>query len=111
MTDFELKVMKIITVAGESKSISFEALKLARQGDIEAARAKIEEARKIAQDAHQVQTELIVKETRGEKVEMSMLMVHAQDHLMGCMCSRELIEEMIFTYEAIKNLKNSDSRR
>jgi PTS system cellobiose-specific IIA component len=105
MDRFELQVMKLITFASESKSCSFEALKLARQGEIDKAKEKLEESRLISHDAHKIQTELIVKETSGDKVSISLLLIHAQDHLMNSICTRELIEEMIITYEEIKEIK------
>jgi len=38
---------------------------------------------------------LITGELNGEKTETSLLMVHAQDHLMTSLLARDLIEEMI----------------
>jgi PTS system cellobiose-specific IIA component len=42
-----------------------------------------------------VQTKLITGEINGDKTETSLLMVHAQDHLMTSILARDLIEEMI----------------
>ena len=45
--------------------------------------------------AHKVQTEVIRQELSGEKIVLSMIMVHAQDHLMTTLSERELILRMI----------------
>jgi len=100
--DMEMAAMQIVGSAGESKSLCFEALKEAKNGDFDAAAAKIVEAKKAFLQAHEVQTELICKEADGEKVEMGVLMVHAQDHLMTSLLARDLIEEMIEMYKQLK---------
>ena len=55
----------------------------------------MQEAKEKSIDAHDVQTQLITSEINGEKTETSLLMVHAQDHLMTSILARDLIEEMI----------------
>ena len=54
-----------------------------------------QEAKEKSIDAHDVQTKLITGEINGDKTETSLLMVHAQDHLMTSILARDLIEEMI----------------
>lgn len=41
--------------------------------------------------AHHYQTELIQNEAGGEKTEMTLLMVHAQDHLMNAMTVKDMV--------------------
>ncbi len=53
-------------------------------------------------EAHHSQTALLSQEARGEKVEVSMLLIHAQDHLMNAITFRDLAVEMIELYERIK---------
>jgi PTS system cellobiose-specific IIA component len=57
--------------------------------------------------AHKVQTELIQQESSGDKLELSLLMVHAQDHLMTSMLAKDLIEKMIYMQNEINELKNN----
>ena len=47
------------------------------------------------QKAHNAQTDLLAAEASGQKVEMGILLVHAQDHLMTSMLAIELIQELI----------------
>jgi len=100
--DMEMAAMQLVGSAGESKSLCFEALKAAKDGNFDLASEKIVEARKVFLQAHEVQTELICKEADGEEVKMGVLMVHAQDHLMTSLLARDLIEEMIEIYKQIK---------
>ena len=46
-------------------------------------------------EAHEIQTEMIQNELNGKKVEVGLLMVHAQDHLMNAMTVMDLCKEMI----------------
>ncbi|GAA2944063.1 PTS lactose/cellobiose transporter subunit IIA [Enterococcus raffinosus] len=95
MNDQEMDIFKIISAAGDSRGSAFEALRLARKGKFDEAEAKMQEAKEKSIDAHDVQTQLITSEINGEKTETSLLMVHAQDHLMTSILARDLIEEMI----------------
>lgn len=102
MTDTEQKILMMISSAGESKAKAFEALKKVKESKYDEARALLKEARDIDLEAHKVQTELITAEMNGSenKPEMSLLMVHAQDHYMSSQLSRDLIEELINVFES-----------
>lgn len=91
----EENVFPIISLAGESKSLAYEALRLAKENKFEEADKKMEEADKILLQSHEYQTNLITKEADGEKFNINMLFVHAQDHLMTAMSEKNLIKELI----------------
>ncbi|MBD8522181.1 PTS lactose/cellobiose transporter subunit IIA [Lysinibacillus fusiformis] len=95
-------IMGLIVHSGHTKSECMEALQLAKKGQIDAAKEKIKLANKALIEAHHSQTGLISQEARGEKVEVSMLLIHAQDHLMNAITFRDLAQEMIELYERIK---------
>lgn len=101
MTEAEQKIIGMISSSGESKSKAFEALKMVRIGKYEEARKLLEEAREADLKAHQIQTELIQAELSNldNKPEISLLMVHAQDHYMSAQLARDLIEEIINIFE------------
>ena len=63
--DLELAAMQIVGNAGESRSLCFEALSLAKKGEFEEAEKKLREAREVFLKAHEVQTELITEEVEG----------------------------------------------
>ncbi|MGX7149971.1 PTS lactose/cellobiose transporter subunit IIA [Enterococcus ureasiticus] len=95
MNEQEMDIFKIISSAGDARGSAFEALRLARKGDFEAAAEKMKEAKEQSLTAHEVQTKLITDEINGTPRESGLLMIHAQDHLMTSILARDLIEEMI----------------
>lgn len=95
-------IMSIILASGACRSSAMEAIALAKEGKMEEADAAIETANKEILEAHHVQTDLIRKEAGGNKVEISLLMVHAQDHLMTSIAVKDLATEFVDLYKRIK---------
>ena len=95
-------VMELVVNGGNARSKSMEAIKAAKKGDFELAKEKIKEANEALNKAHNFQTSLIQDEASGKGVEISLLMVHAQDHLMNAMTVRDLAKEMISMYEEFR---------
>ena len=100
--NIEEVVFKIIGFAGNAKGLAYEALDKAEEGDFEAAEQLLRESDEIFKKAHKVQSEIIKDEVNGEKIEFSLMFIHAQDHLMTAMESRELIEKMVEMYKYIR---------
>jgi len=101
MMDMEMAAMSLVGNAGEARSLAFEAIADAKKGNFDEAREKIKKAKECSLKAHETQTELICAEADGEKMELGLLMVHAQDHLMTSMLARDLAEEIITLYETL----------
>lgn len=91
--------MEIIVNAGQSRSLCFEALRAARQGEIEEAKSLLREADGYSRRAHHIQTKLIEQDAGEARQPMTLIMVHAQDHLMNSLLARELSEEIIQLYQ------------
>ncbi|MFE7084178.1 PTS lactose/cellobiose transporter subunit IIA [Priestia megaterium] len=100
---------QIILHGGNSRSYSMEALKFARTGQIEQAKEALKNAKEELNLAHQIQTNLIQGEARGDKSEISLLLIHAQDHLMNAITIKDLAEEFIYLYEEIKKNNSNGS--
>ena len=94
MDQQEQIVINLIVNAGSARSSAIEAIQYAKAGDIE----KAEEA---VNEAHHSQTEMIQAEIRGEKAPLSLLMVHAQDHLMTSLLCIDLAQEFVDVYKKI----------
>ena len=58
----------------------------------------LEQAKETLAAAHDSQTELISEEASGHKQEVSLMMVHAQDHLMNAITVIDLVTELIDTF-------------
>lgn len=91
----EMIAFGLIAMAGDARSKAFEALSLAKEGHFDEADAKMREANEASLQAHNAQTQLLTKEAQGEHTEVSVLLVHAQDHLMTSILAQELIAELI----------------
>lgn len=99
MIALEEAVMEIIVNAGQSRSLCFEALHAARQGNLDEAKSLLREADGYARQAHKMQTKLIEQDAGEARQPMTLIMVHAQDHLMNSLLARELSEEIINLYQ------------
>ncbi|MDM5190799.1 PTS lactose/cellobiose transporter subunit IIA [Bacillus sp. DX4.1] len=98
MDTLETKAFHLILHGGNARSSAMEAIDYAKRGEFAEADAKLQEALQELQEAHRLQTELIQKEAGGEKVELTLLMVHAQDHLMNAITVKELASEFVELY-------------
>lgn len=99
--DYQQKVLGIILHGGNARSSAMEAIGYAKKGDIVTARKYMEDAAKELSEAHKIQTQLIQKEAAGDKIEISLLMIHAQDHLMNALTIKDLAKEFIDLYEKL----------
>lgn len=102
LEQLEEVVMQIIINSGEARSHCLNSLKLARQGKYDEAEALIVLAKERLSDAHAVQTGLIQSEIKGERIPASLIMIHAQDHLMNALTVRDLAVEMIEVLKMVK---------
>ena len=96
-------IMDLIIHSGEARSYAMEAIQLAKAGDVDGARSLIEKASMQLGKAHKSQTALIQGEAGGNKTEVSLLLVHAQDHLMTSMTLKDLAAEIVDLHEKIEN--------
>ena len=97
----ETIILNLITNSGEAKSYAMEAIAFAKEQNFEAAYGALEASGKSLSLAHRSQTTLIQSEAGGEKVELSMLLIHAQDHLMNATTAKDLASEMVQLYEVV----------
>lgn len=97
--DLETIAMTLVGNAGEGRSLAYEALAEAKNGNFKKAEELLKKAQERTLAAHEIQTQLICNEADGKKTEMSLLMVHAQDHLMTSILARELVSELIEIYK------------
>ncbi|MDV4150850.1 PTS lactose/cellobiose transporter subunit IIA [Clostridium sp. AL.422] len=105
MDEMEQIVFSLITNSGEARSYAFEALDEAMSGKYEEAVDLIKKSNIAISNAHKMQTSLIQNEAVGNKTEVSLLLVHAQDHLMTSILARDLIEKMIHMQSTIVKLE------
>jgi PTS system cellobiose-specific IIA component len=97
--DSENAVMTIIVNAGEARSMCMSALRYARGGDIDRANTLLAEADNFFKAAHRLQTQLIEEDEGSGKIPVTLILVHAQDHLMTALLAREMVSEMVILYQ------------
>lgn len=100
--ELEEVVMGLIINSGQARSLAYGVLKMAKQGDFESAKAMMDQSRLALNEAHLVQTKLIEGDQGEGKMKVSLVLVHAQDHLMTSMLARELVTELIELHEKLK---------
>jgi cellobiose PTS system EIIA component len=86
---------QLILHSGNARSLAMEAIYEAKERNFESAREKLKEADEAFVQAHHFQTDLIQKESSGETLELPIILVHAQDHLMTAMTVKDLAKEII----------------
>lgn len=96
-----MAAMGLIANGGNAKSLAFEAILLAKKGDIAGAREKLKESDKSLLEAHNSQTGMLTKEAQGDHMHVTLLVVHSQDHLMNAITFRDLAGEMVDLYEKL----------
>jgi len=97
----EMLVMNLIVDAGSARSYAMQAIQLAKEGNFDEALEALENADKDMSKAHGMQTDLIQNEAKGNKTEIDLFMVHAQDHIMTAMLARDLAKEIVELYKKL----------
>ncbi|WP_343550888.1 PTS lactose/cellobiose transporter subunit IIA [Pantoea sp.] len=96
--EFEEEIMLLLVQAGAARSAAINALRLARNGDFAEAQRQLAAANSSISAAHQQQTALIGLDEGSGKLPVTLILVHAQDHLMNAMLIQDLAGEIIELY-------------
>lgn len=98
MEAMELHCFKIISSVGEAKSAFIEAIRNARKGNLIQATALFEAGERKLIEGHKVHAALLQNEAAGQKIELSLLLVHSEDQLMNAETSKLQAEEFLYLY-------------
>src|SRR5699024_6298756 len=96
---------KIILHAGNARSSAMKAISLAKEYKFKEAGAELEEAESETTKAHHEQTKLLKNEADGKKNDISVILIHAQDHLMTSMTVKDLAREIIDMHRKMQILE------
>ena len=96
---------QIIVHAGESRSLSTEAMDAAEKYDFEKAEELLKKANDEFLECHQIQTDMLTSEANGEKNELNVIFVHAQDHLTMATMAMDNARRLISLYKKFKRLE------
>ncbi|MBC1998234.1 PTS lactose/cellobiose transporter subunit IIA [Listeria marthii] len=101
MEGTELQSFKIISSAGDASSLFLKAIQHAEKSEFDKAEECIKQANQSLKDAHHVQTALIQEESGGDAKEVSLLLIHAQDHLMNAFVYCDLVKSVLNLYKRL----------
>lgn len=103
--DSNLLAFSIIAEAGDAKSSAVEAAQAALERDFVKAKASMAQCEQTLTSAHEIQTGMIRKEMSGDRQEVGLLMVHAQDHLSGAGLMRDMSSLIVQLCEQLAELE------
>lgn len=93
---------QIITFAGCAKSDAMMAIYAAKEGKFEEAEEKIKEAEKNLIEAEKQHADLVQDEAAGEKIDIPLLLMHAEDQMLTTQTLILMAKEFIDLYKKIK---------
>jgi len=99
--DFEQTMMELLINAGEARSHAMSAIQHARKREWQLADEALAASVEASKGAHRIQTQLIGADEGCGKVPVTLILVHAQDHLMNAMLCRDLAEEIVLLRKEI----------
>lgn len=97
--EMQMIAFEIVAYSGDARSKLITALNKAKNGEYDEAYELVKEADNLIIQAHKVQTDLIAMEARGENLEIDILTIHGQDHLMTCILLKDLTAHLIELYK------------
>lgn len=99
--DITQTAFMLILNAGNARSNAVEAEKYASEYNFDKALELIKKAKEDLNSAHQIQTDLIQAEARGEQQQFGLIMVHAQDHLTMAMLAIDHAKSIMQVYQKL----------
>lgn len=101
MEGTELVAFNIIASVGTARSSYIGAIDEAAEGHFDEARAMVKEGQDAFVQGHDAHAKLLTQTAQGQKVEMDLLLTHAEDQLMSAEAFGILAERFITLYEKI----------
>ncbi|EAF4531683.1 PTS lactose/cellobiose transporter subunit IIA [Listeria monocytogenes] len=104
MQGMEEVSFQMIAAIGEAKTLIMSAITLASNREYKKAKDSLKQAKEKFVVAHLAHFELIQHEANGEKIELGLLLIHAEDQLMTTSLLHEVAEQMITMYQKMYQL-------
>lgn len=99
--------LEIIAYAGDAQCDLIAAIEAARKGKFDTAHELHASAKQQLIDAHNQQTGLLSAEAGGKELDVTFIMVHAQDTLMTAMMLEKQTQFFIDEYERLHKLEEA----
>ena len=98
------KSMEIIAHGGEGKSLAMMAIQKAREGKFAEAEELLKKSHESIVKCHQSHSELLFYDAEHQDLQLSMLLVHAADHLTSADMAEAMAEEIILLYKEVRDV-------
>jgi len=105
MEELQMIAFEMISIVGEAKAFYMDAVNLARENEMEEAKAAIHKGNEVFKAAHGKHFECIQKEASGEQLPFSILFMHSEDQLLSTETMREMAVQLVTVYEEMNKLK------
>lgn len=106
MNDLDSICFQIIGTIGEVTNYYYESIDFSKQGNFIKAQESLNLGSAEYVNAHRIHASLIQRMASGEKIETSLLLIHAEDQLMNTEMLRTLVEQVLCLYKEIKEIKD-----
>lgn len=106
MTNSEVVSFQLISIAGDAMGKLFEAMEASKKCEMAQAHTLVQEGKALLNDAHNAQTSLLVADANGEKTDVNVLLIHAQDTLMNTVLAETFVNEIIALNDRINQLES-----
>lgn len=105
MEGLELTCFQIISASGGAKSAYMAAIEAAKEGNFEEAEEMIKQGDEYMNQGHEPHATLVQQEAAGNSPDVTLLLIHSEDQMMGAEQFKALAEQMIDVYKELAALK------
>lgn len=95
----------LIVHAGDAKSLAQQAIQASNEYDFSRAEELLSQANEELKSAHGIQTKTVQAEANGDSCEITVLLIHAQDHLAMAMSAIDVAKQMMKLNKKIFDLE------
>lgn len=99
MEELEIVCFGIISSVGMARSCYVEAIQEAKTGNFDKAAELMDEGKTSFREGHSKHKSLIKKEAAGEKTDVTLLLMHAEDQMMSAEVLEIMAKELIDLYK------------
>ena len=102
----ENEIMQIIVYAGNARSLAMQSIRASKLGEMEEAEKKMSDAEQNLKEAHHTHGKILsASADEQSEIELTLFMVHGEDHLMSAITTIDLAKEFLEVHGDLKDLK------
>lgn len=102
----ENEIMQIIVYAGNARSLAMQSIQAAKKGQQQAAAQAMKEADTHLKEAHHTHAHILsTAADENKSVELTLFMVHGEDHLMSAVTTIDLAKEILGVHDELKEIR------